>query len=234
MCGVSAKCDSPKCLHCGTRLATVSCPSCFAMMFEGSRYCPHCGAKAERIVTAPAALPCPRCKGKSLDHVFLGETPVSECPGCQGLWVDVPTFEAICTDRERQSILLGSARPSPGKRQLETKIQYVRCPVCNDLMHRVNFAKCSGVVIDVCKAHGSWFDQDELQHIVEFIRKGGMDVARSREKAELEQARRRLEAARSAPKGNWDPGHRVSSGRLAEGDLFDIAGSLVEYFLTRG
>ena len=52
---------------------------------------------------------------------------------------------------------------------------------------------CSGVVVDICKGHGTWFDREELSRIVEFIRGGGRDAARAREKAALEEERRSLE-----------------------------------------
>jgi hypothetical protein len=32
-------------------------------------------------------------------------------------------------------------------------------------MNRVNFAEYSGVVVDVCREHGTWFDADERQRI---------------------------------------------------------------------
>jgi Zn-finger nucleic acid-binding protein len=66
-------------------------------------------------------------------------------------------------------------------------------------MNRVNFARCSGVVVDVCKPHGTWFDADELQRILAFVAGGGIDRARAREKEELEAERRKLrEAQREA------------------------------------
>jgi len=55
-----------------------------------------------------------------------------------------------------------------------------------------NFARCSGVIVDICKGHGTWFDRDELSRIVEFIRAGGLEMARTKEKVELEEERRRL------------------------------------------
>lgn len=60
-------------------------------------------------------------------------------------------------------------------------------------MNRINFARCSGVVVDICKGHGTWFDREELSRIVEFIRGGGLDAARAKEKAALEEERRSLE-----------------------------------------
>jgi hypothetical protein len=49
-------------------------------------------------------------------------------------------------------------------------------------------------VVDVCRDHGTWFDADELRRIVEFIRAGGVETARERERVHLEAERRRLEA----------------------------------------
>jgi Zn-finger nucleic acid-binding protein len=50
------------------------------------------------------------------------------------------------------------------------------------------------VIVDICKGHGTWFDRDELNRIVEFIRAGGLEASRTREKAQLEDARHQLEA----------------------------------------
>lgn len=62
-------------------------------------------------------------------------------------------------------------------------------------MNRFNFANCSGVVLDSCRPHGVWFDPDELRRIVEFIRGGGLDMARDKERLSLELERRRLAQA---------------------------------------
>jgi Zn-finger nucleic acid-binding protein len=64
------------------------------------------------------------------------------------------------------------------------------------MMHRLNFARCSGVIVDVCRAHGTWFDANELHRIVHFIRAGGLDQSRAKEKRDLEEERRRVRAAR--------------------------------------
>jgi hypothetical protein len=50
----------------------------------------------------------------------------------------------------------------------------------------------SGTVLDVCRGHGTFLDAGELHAIVTFIRQGGLDRARQREKTELEEERRRL------------------------------------------
>jgi Zn-finger nucleic acid-binding protein len=128
-----------------------------------------------------------------MQAVAIGSTTVRECERCFGLWVDVRSFEKICADREQQAAVLGAASPAPrGKISEEGKVRYAPCPECRQLMNRINFARCSGVIVDICKGHGSWFDRDELTRIVEFIRAGGLDAARSKEKAAIEEERRQL------------------------------------------
>lgn len=63
-------------------------------------------------------------------------------------------------------------------------------------MNRMNFARCSGVIVDICRRHGIWFDRDELREIVEFIRAGGLELSRQKEKRAIEFERQQLERDR--------------------------------------
>ena len=119
-----------------------------------------------------------------------------ECEQCLGLWVEVAAFERVCADREEQAAVLGGASIAP-QHHLDPnadpdKIRYVPCPQCGQLMNRINFARCSGVIVDICKGHGTWFDRDELSGIVQFIRGGGLEVSRQKEKTEIEFQREQL------------------------------------------
>lgn len=127
--------------------------------------------------------------------ISLGAERLRECETCGGLWLDVAAFERICVSREEQSAVLGGAAPAPGhSTDGENKIRYVPCPECNQLMNRINFARCSGVIVDVCKGHGTWFDAQELSAIVQFIRDGGLEKSRQKEKQEIEFEREQLHA----------------------------------------
>jgi Zn-finger nucleic acid-binding protein len=199
MCGAPTRSDAPFCEHCGARLATVACPSCFGLIFQGAKFCSHCGAKIERAeVPAGAPLSCPRCR-VGMQAVEVGTARLRECPKCEGIWADADSLRQICADREEQAAVLGmpAVLPAGGSVGIETNIRYVPCPACGKLMNRVNFARCSGVVVDVCQQHGTWFDRDELRRIVEFIRAGGLEKERLREIEELDQRRRQLESARA-------------------------------------
>jgi Zn-finger nucleic acid-binding protein len=173
------------------------------MIFQGAKYCSHCGAKVDRTeLPADRKLKCPRCR-TALDSVRVGTSDLLECGHCEGIWADADTLSQICANREQQAAVLGMAgvaNASSHAVDIE-QVRYVPCPVCNQLMNRVNFAHCSNVVVDVCKTHGTWFDKDELRGIVEFIEAGGIEKSRERQIAELTEqqikTRAEIEASRA-------------------------------------
>ena len=133
-----------------------------------------------------------------MTSIKIAGEQIRECEDCSGIWLDVASFERICANREEQSAVLGAASLAPAH-QVDpikdgNKIRYSPCPECGQLMNRINFARCSGVIVDVCKGHGTWFDASELQEIVEFIRGGGLQLSRQKEKREIEFEREQLRA----------------------------------------
>lgn len=66
------------------------------------------------------------------------------------------------------------------------------------MMNRVNFAKISGTVVDVCKGHGTFLDSGELHRIVTFIKGGGLERARQRQLDDIKEAESDLRAAQQA------------------------------------
>jgi Zn-finger nucleic acid-binding protein len=226
-CGAAASSEATRCEHCNSRLATVACPSCFGMIFRGAKFCSHCGREVQRVETrTDAVCPCPHCRVNTKE-ITLGPSKLRECPVCEGLWVDTAALHQICTDRERQTTILGNAAEVVSAAQLAPeRVRYVPCPICKQLMHRVNFARCSNVIVDVCKSHGTWFDKGELHRIAKFISAGGMDVVRAKELEELERRRRELEASKNAAAASdrrsgyrYDYGSRENAITLAAGAL---------------
>lgn len=190
-CGASVPADAPQCPYCRAQLATVACPACFALAPISASHCPACGTTlAARVSLAPEAVPCPAC-GQGLATARVGELELRECRACGGLWLDRAVFELLGTSRERQGAVLGALPPAgPPPAAPQGPVKYRPCPACGQLMNRVNYARRSGVVLDVCKSHGLWFDRDELRRVLAFIAEGGLDRARDRELEELKEARR--------------------------------------------
>lgn len=196
-CGAGVASDSSRCQFCRTRLKTMACPSCVGLMFVGSKFCEHCGAIAApvNVDLEHDAGDCPRCR-KPLESSKAGETPFRGCAECDGIWLDAQIFERLCADKEKQSVVLAFLASRTVRANKLTKINYVPCPECQQLMNRNNFARSSGVIVDICKQHGLWFDADELSAIFEFIQKGGIEMARKREVEELKTERSKLRAER--------------------------------------
>jgi Zn-finger nucleic acid-binding protein len=97
-------------------------------------------------------------------------------------------------------------------------------------MNRVNFGKRSGVIVDACAQHGTWFDADELRRVVEFVRDGGLERARVQERRQLEEERRLLEARKNiASWGAPQPPQPSDASPEATGA---VAGVLLRLFGT--
>jgi Zn-finger nucleic acid-binding protein/RNA polymerase subunit RPABC4/transcription elongation factor Spt4 len=204
-CGAPVDPDARRCPYCKARLATISCPSCFALMFDGTAFCPKCGTRRARSEQDDVQARCSGCS-KAMQRLQIGTTILLECTSCDGLWVDADTFEALCADKEAQAAVLhqyNARTPVKGDR-----VKYRPCARCGKMMNRVNFGRLSGIVVDVCKGHGTYLDPGELHAIVAFIQSGGLDRARARQLEELKEQERRMREAEhklARERGKADP-----------------------------
>jgi Zn-finger nucleic acid-binding protein len=194
-CGAAIAPESPSCCYCGSAVATRVCPACFGAVSVGMKHCPHCGAvAADSRSEKPGDLRCPRCE-VNLNPLSVGGHPLNSCSRCGGLWVGKDVFQKICTHEEEQEAVLGF-QPEPAQSSAspdrKPRRAYIPCPECGKLMNHKNFSGCSGVVLDWCRGHGSWFDRSELQQIVMFIRNGGLHKAREREQLQLKEQEERI------------------------------------------
>ena len=218
-CGAPADPKSGACAYCAAKLQPVRCPWCFEWTDAAAKDCPRCGSTAAPPAPGAAPKTCPSCRApESFSTRAVGGARLAGCVKCGGVWADVESFKRLCEDRATQAAYLGAGSLAASPAQSDPsrdEVVYRPCPVCADLMNRFNFAGCSGVILDVCKPHGVWFDVDELRRIVMFIRGGGLDVARGLEREAIEDERRRLERDRKADEllSPYSPGF-VTSGPL--------------------
>ncbi|HUQ45377.1 MAG TPA: zf-TFIIB domain-containing protein [Gemmatimonadaceae bacterium] len=201
-CGAPATADAASCDYCGSALATVTCASCFAAMFAGSRFCARCGAEVRReAIDEDTPLECPRCR-ETMQALRLGTTIARECAACGGLWLDPEMLQGLSDGREeRAGVMSVLAARMPTAAVPPDVVRYVPCPRCQTLMNRKNFAKSSGVVLDVCAKHGVWLDRGELERVLGFVSTGGLARARTREREQLIEEQRRLVALQSSTRG---------------------------------
>ena len=235
-CGASVSPEAPQCPYCQAQLASVACPACFALAPLSATHCPACGAAlVARAAAAPDGAPCPAC-ASALSAARIGELEAQACKVCGGLWLDRAMFEQLGASRERQGAVMGMlpAPAAPPVVALEP-VKYRPCPVCRQFMNRVNYAKRSGVVLDVCKSHGLWFDQDELRRVLAFIAGGGLDRARERELEDLKEARRAAVPQPEHPASSYEFNQqlRASGHWLTAAGLVGLVAEVADAFLDR-
>lgn len=204
--------NSPNCAYCGGSLTlherdlNTVCAHCLTRISDVAKFCHACGGKVsptERMQFRDTGLVCPECgtHGQSLQsrQVADGAPAVLECPWCVGMWLTWPQLETLIKNTKDISQIINSLahagnavghteRPRTGSGQFGS-FRYRPCPECQKMMNRVNFGRSSGVIVDVCKAHGIWFDDDELRQVLAWFYAGGAAAQLRKETREAVQAR---------------------------------------------
>lgn len=183
--------DDVRCPYCASQLATLACPRCFAMVSVHAGHCSRCGAAIQRGGATASVLACPGCKDK-LVSTTVGPATLDQCHACGGVWVGQGNFEQLAAGKAERGQVLGALPGAPQARTVAAgTVRYRPCPQCGKLMNRSNYARISGVILDVCKDHGLWFDRDELRQVLAFIEGGGLEKSRQRQVLEEEERLRR-------------------------------------------
>jgi Zn-finger nucleic acid-binding protein len=246
-CGALVGADAAGCAYCGSdivrdpRRLSLICPECYARNPDACRFCTACGIafRPEPVPGDEIELPCPCC-GCLMPVRRAGGVALNECPRCNGLWVPDDRFDelverAIEARRARDPQAAPAPRPRvTGANPATQRVVYRRCPVCEAQMQRRNFQRRSGVILDVCRAHGTWLDADELEQIAGFILSGGLAAAQERE-AELRRAEERRDAARAQQQALRRTGLESLAAPAGSGrpiGSFGSLGDLLDFLLS--
>jgi Zn-finger nucleic acid-binding protein len=185
-CGAPVGAKAADCEYCGasivrdSRRLSLICPECYGRNAERARFCTACGVafRPEAVRAEGYELPCPACGGLMPPRQVAG-LGVNECPSCNGIWAAADRFELLVARAMEARRAAGPGRLQAllprvrGGNPLSQRVQYRKCPECDAFMQRRNFRKTSGVVVDVCREHGTWLDADELERIAGYILSGG-------------------------------------------------------------
>ncbi len=225
------------------------CANCNAPLPDGSQLCAYCGDRNDidlkgihyfttHAVDSPRT--CPRCdtRLKSIDLKLNGTFLIERCDQCLGLFFDPGELEALLEATVSNVFLIdriGLDGINLRRQPDQYPVSYIKCPVCSNLMNRVNFGARSGVIIDRCKAHGVWLDGGELRHLMEWMKMGGQLLNQERqEQARLEELKRESEQRQKLAGYSSEPSPFDSFGeplRRSDPDLFDIVFKAVKYFV---
>ena len=97
-------------------------------------------------------------------------------------------------------------------------------------MHRRNYRKSSGVIVDECREHGTWLDPDELEQIAGFILSGG-ETSETLADEDRKCTEAAAAAARARTRLSQHMGPGIGSTHRSEIDLVDgLVGVLSKIF----
>lgn len=132
-------------------------------------------------------LRCPTCD-TPLTPIATADLRLDTCAACGGVWFDRGELEShLASADSRGDVPVGVAPPPRGP-------AYRRCPSCTQPMTPRNWERYSGVVVDVCNAHGVWVDSGELTRLYLWMdsprreRTGALDAERARAERRLASA----------------------------------------------
>ncbi len=172
-CGAGVLEGARHCAHCDAPIATVRCATCFRMNARDSGFCAGCGRDLGIEPTARnATLTCPDCR-TPLSAFDCGSGLLHDCDRCGGQFVELAALRDLIERHARLDVGLGRARPFVLR--AEARVHYVSCPMCGSMMNRRNFGGGSGIIVDVCARHGTWFDPGELPRVLSFVESGGLN-----------------------------------------------------------
>jgi Zn-finger nucleic acid-binding protein len=119
---------------------------------------------------------CPKCDVE-MKVVRHGDVETDECPKCGGIWVDrceekdVLRMEPAVFTMDELRDLKKIYKPL-GRVE---EVKYFKCPRCGRFMWRKIYMQFSGIMVDKCRDHGTFFDKGELEKAIEYVKKGGAE-----------------------------------------------------------
>ncbi|MCH8047812.1 MAG: zinc ribbon domain-containing protein [Planctomycetes bacterium] len=241
-CGAPREQGTDSCGHCHSDFTLHEkdmhsvCPKCLARVSDRAKFCHHCGEKmtAEMMAGDETPLVCPGCVGEQkLTSRQFGaakmKVPVFECGKCGGLWLGNESFsdliDRVAEDAESRNTHRDrtDAKPKPAAHKPQAGPLYRKCAFCQKMMTRRHHGSGSGVIIDICREHGVWFDTDELPQIIAWMRAGGQEHSDRRRRESNQAAEQTDRIRRSGPPmdGGYD------GDRIAGGSAVDVAMSVL-------
>ena len=152
----------------------MQCEKCGRRTRNPRPSCMYCGGAiiAEAASTGPIC--CSAC-GTQMEAQEYEGVVIDVCPRCESIWFDNGELDVFIQKR----IQLNPDESPPTELDQPTSAvpqgggRYRKCPHCSNLMNQQNYKRMSGVIIDICRQHGVFLDNGELENIQQFIAVGG-------------------------------------------------------------
>jgi Zn-finger nucleic acid-binding protein len=235
-CGAPRPPGSSRCGYCRAPFAAVErdrntiCPHCAARIADAARFCSSCGTRIDPqpLAATPTGSACPACTpARPLRSRPFPDPPenVLECDGCGGLWLSRELW--LTLERRARRDAVAAPEPTRAAPIAAAPVIYRDCPICAAKMHRRNYGGRSGVIVDLCGAHGLWFDADELERALDWVRRGGHEAA---ERLRCDEERSRERERRLYPPPPAEPPAGPADEARGPRDLAEVVDLLRELF----
>jgi len=221
----------------------AKCSNCSAPLPPNTIKCDYCGSRNDTDLKGihhyttheiESERTCPRCSVslRTIDLKIQDKFLIERCDDCLGLFFDPGELEALLEASVKNVFDIKRGRfESINKtlRNTEYGVNYIKCPVCSNIMNRINFGTKSGVIIDRCKDHGVWLDGGELRHLFEWMKAGGKLLHQER-KEEIKKEKLKKEEKEARKKAMEGSGSDTplafssygSTLRRSDPDLFGL------------
>ena len=148
---------------------------------------------------------CPRCGGVVWGRALPAGSGHA-CGSCGGVWLDTAAASRMSEVLCSETLAHADAGAQLAKHAVDTR-GAIACPVCGAAMDR-SVAGQTRVEIDVCRAHGTWFDRDELGRVAQ---------AHATARAYGQHGSAALAGGAAVGGRRWGRGRRRGDGRLGSG-----------------
>jgi Zn-finger nucleic acid-binding protein len=196
----------------------ANCASCSAPLAANTQYCSYCRVRNDidlqgkhdyHVIDSTSERVCPECE-QSLQTISLdaaGSLRIERCAHCFGLFFDPGEIESLLESAVAPVVTVNLEllnNINQDRFPQDTKVKYLKCPVCQVLMNRLIYGYRSGVIIDQCRSHGIWLDGGQISHLLEWKKAGGQilnqqQIAAKQEKVSSEQFKKAFRKDYSIP-----------------------------------
>jgi Zn-finger nucleic acid-binding protein len=144
------------------------------------------------------------------------------CGACGGLWLDNDGSRRIVNTIDNEVVELASRAEANATYEVDTVSGGLPCPECRVTLKRVRFAKAD-LDLDICGAHGTWFDRGELKKVVDAT--AGQSLAKLPAWAPMAVAVPDGQGGYIPEADAWR--RDASQGALVAGGVFAVVGALL-------
>ena len=228
----------------------ANCDNCSAPLPPNSIICDYCGTRNDTdlkgvhrytVHEPDTERICPRCNIslRTIDLKIEGKFLIERCEDCLGLFFDTGELEALIKASVKNVYDVSRHKIDELNKTLRNNdypTSYIKCPVCAQIMNRVNFGAKSGVIIDKCSEHGVWLDGGELRHLLEWVKAGGQILAKQKEAMKSRDEARMNESAKRQQRSSIPmdmSGYNQYGGTLRQSDpdIFRIVSKVVKWLV---